>query len=420
MPIPLIIIGGGAAGLMAAATAAELEMPALLLERRHRLGLKLLMCGNNRCNISHDFSAGQMLHAYGEPVAAFLRPALEAFPPAQLRRWFQKLNLNTVVKQDDRIYPSSEKADDVLHAFADFLRDRHFPYVMNCPVREIRKREAGFEVITENGLSFEADRVLVATGGVSYPKTGSVGDGLKFASALGLKTTPLRAGLVAVETDLPWLVNTRDTDIPDVKVTVADNAGKTVAEIRGNLLCNPGILRGSAVFDATRLCARQNLTGFRLTLDLFPVGNVSLQRLPREVAMSLKGMPAAKLREIPVPVLAVRPLKEAIVTVGGVALQEIDPETMQSRKVPGLYFAGETLDVDGPTGGFNLHAAFATARLAINSMAPAIVGAQPRSKHSGRRENGPAYEKKRERFSPKDGQGRWDKRKGNGSRLGKW
>ena len=369
MAIRLLIVGGGAAGLMAAATAAERGIPAMLLERRHRLGLKLLLCGNNRCNISHDFTVPQMLRAYGEPVADFLRPALEAFPPAQLRRWFLGLNLKTVVKHDNRIYLASENADDVLHAFTDYLRDRKFPYALNCPVKAIRRGEAGFSVETETGLVFEAENLLVATGGASYPKTGSVGDGVSFAAQLGLKTTPLRAGLVAVETSLPWLAMCRDTDVPDVRMRVLDASGTERAGIRGNLLCNPGILRGSAVFDATRFCARQNLSDFRLVLDLFPKGELSLNRLPRELASALKAAKLPNLHEIPVPVTAVRPLKEAIVTVGGVACEEIDPETMQAHKVPGLYFAGETLDVDGPTGGFNLHAAFATARLAVTAVA---------------------------------------------------
>ena len=377
MAIPFIIIGGGAAGLMAAAAAAESGISGLLLERRHRLGLKLLMCGNNRCNISHDFSAPQMLNAYGAPVAGFLETAINAFPPSQLRRWFQNLNLKTVVKHDRRIYPASENADDVLHVFTDFLRDRKFPFALNCPVADIRFADGVFQIETENGLKFEAQNVLVATGGVSYPKTGSVGDGLKFASKLGIATTPLRAGLVAVETNLPWLAKMKDTDIPDVAITIQDAQGAVVSRIRGNLLCNPDVLRGSAIFDATRICARKNLSGFSLTLDLLPGGGSLNDRMPREVALALKGV--REIHSIKIPVLSVRPLKEAIVTVGGVSLNEIYSKTMECKSFPGLYFAGETLDIDGPTGGFNLHAAFATARLAVAAVAEKLGRKSSRS-----------------------------------------
>lgn len=388
MPDSLAIVGGGAAGLMAAVSAAEAGVPAVLLERRHRPGLKLLMCGNNRCNISHLADAAGMARLYGAPVGSFLRPALDAFPPDALRDWFARAGLRTIVRRD-RIYPASEDADDVLHCFLDRLRELKAPIALNCPVQNIVSLPGGgFSLTAENGFLFRADRVLIATGGVSYPKTGSVGDGLRFASALHHKVTPLRPGLAGMCVE-GWLADGKDCELTDVLATL-ESGGRVVGTTRGNVLCAGGILRGTAVFDASRLVARLQLRDFSLYFDLFPtrserevasaLGRGTLATclehlgIPRELSIPLAGeytrhAEAADFKRMPVRVSGIRPLKEAIVTVGGVSLEEIDPRTMQSRLCPGLYFAGEVMDVDGPTGGFNLHAAFATARLAVADIA---------------------------------------------------
>ena len=380
----LIIVGGGAAGLMAAITAGELGLKALVLERRHRPGLKLLITGNNRCNLSHLSPPEELLRAYGEPCAGFLRPAVEALPPQKLCNYLKINGLQTTTMRDGRVYPLSERADDVLHFFLDRLRELAVPLTLNCPVRDITALPSGgFRVTTESGFSLEANNILLATGGVSYPKTGSVGDGQRLAAQLGHTVTPLRAGLAGVDIDdniYNWLANGREDDIPDVALRVLSH-GETVATLRGNILCCGGILRGAAIFDATRLIARRNLRDFELRADFAP--NTPPQRLNAAVMARLlppalsEGLRRAmrtpndwaRLKDYPLSVQGIRPLKEAIVTVGGVSLEEIDPRTMQSKIRPGLYFAGELMDVDGPTGGYNLHAAFATARLAVQAIA---------------------------------------------------
>ena len=367
----LIIIGGGAAGLMAAAAASECRIPALLLERRHRPGLKLLLCGNNRCNISHDANAAQMLRDYGSPVGDFLRTAITAFPPERLRAWFSQAGLPTIVKRE-RIYPRSENADDVLHCFLDLMRERQLPYVLNCPVQSISSGDGLFTVTAENGLSFQAERVLLATGGFSYPKTGSVGDGQRMAAELRHTVVSPLPGLAGVDCDDPLFDLGEDDEIVDAAVTVI-SGGRAVAQTRGNILCCGGVLRGTAIFDATRAIARLKLDAFELELDFCPsmrTPPANLQRLPlpRELAARLARLHVS-VKAYPLRIEGIRPLKEAIVTVGGVSLQEINPDTMESKLVPGLYFAGEVMDIDGPTGGYNLHAAFATARLAIDSIA---------------------------------------------------
>lgn len=425
---PLIIIGGGAAGLMAAAVAGEAGLPAMLLERRHRPGLKLLMCGNNRCNISHGATAGEMAQSYGGEIGRFLSPALKAFPPSALRAWFSCSGLQTVVKRN-RIYPQTENADDVLHCFLDKLRDLRVPLVLNCPVAEIVRQENGYKVIAGNGVGFTASNVLIATGGVSYPKTGSVGDGQRFASQLGHKVTPLRAGLAGMEVSDEWLSAGHESDLPDVEATLY-SGDEVVARTSGNVLCAGGILRGTAIFDASRIIAHRQLRDFTLSLDLFPGikpgemegmcrqarGAQALESLlvrldmPGELAAPLArglvkwgGDVPSILKDMPVHVTGIRPLKEAIVTVGGVSLDQIDPETMESRICPGLYFAGEVMDVDGPTGGYNLHAAFATARLAVDDIVRKCGNGIPRRPSRPLEEYGePAPRQAQQKQSPRE------------------
>ena len=401
----LIIIGGGAAGLMATIAAREYKIPALLLERRHRPGLKLLLCGNNRCNISHDASAAQMLRDYGTPVGDFLKPAITAFPPDKLRDWFARMGLPTIVKRD-RIYPKTENSDDVLHCFLDIMREEQLPYVLNCPVKSIVKENDLFAVTTENGLIFHAEKVLLATGGFSYPKTGSVGDGQRIAAELNHTVIAPLPGLAGVDCEDRLLAFQQETDLPDVAVTVITN-GKPVARTRGNILCTGTILRGSAIFDTTRAIARQKLTSFTLQLDFCPAletppENFSRLPLPPALVQRLAKKPAW-VKAYNLQINGIRPLKEAIVSVGGVSLNEINPDTMESKILPGLYFAGEVMDIDGPTGGYNLHAAFATARLAVASMTRKVQTNSPRPTSKPPRPQSP-----RERYGdPRKTSRRW-------------
>jgi predicted Rossmann fold flavoprotein len=347
----LIIIGGGAAGLMAGAAAGEAGLRAVILERCPKAGRKLLMCGNNRCNITSALPVEQMLADYGDPLTQFLEPAIAAFSPGKLRDWFHKNGLVTKMQRDKRVYPQSERAIDVHRCFTDQLAKYNIGIMLNSPVQSFQALETGrsgghttfqasekgFCVTTEN-LELTAKYVLLCTGGVSYPKTGSVGDGQKFAATLGHKVLPYRPGLAGF--NLPRH-NLRATD--DVTLTILAD-GKPIAETQGALEIEKYGISGPAVIDACRIISRRTLK------------NVTFQ-------IRGAGIPACTITpEKP------RPLKEAMTTVGGVALGEVNPQTMESKKVPGLYFAGEVLDIDGPCGGYNLQAAFSTARLAVESI----------------------------------------------------
>jgi len=342
-PVSLAIVGGGAAGLFAAAAAKSRGIGCLVVERKARIGSKMLMTANGRCNFTKDISAERMLADIGEPVASFAAPALRACPPSMVAAGFKARGLRLRRMQDGRLFPASGKAADVVHVFGDLLRDESVPLLTNCPVTGIQQVKNGFIVAT-GGFTFWARNVLVATGGASFPKTGSVGDGQEFARRMGHRVEPLRAGLVGCETSDSAILAMSGARFECGASAALVVDGREAFRAQGEVEIEPWGVSGAAVYNCTRFAARRNIAMFDLRLET-PEGTWTVLR-PRT-----------------------RPLKEAIVTMGGVSLDEVNPETMESRKVPGLYFAGEVLDIDGPTGGYNLTLAFATARLAVESIA---------------------------------------------------
>jgi predicted flavoprotein YhiN len=338
----LIIIGGGAAGLMAGCAAGELGLKAVVLERKAKPGRKLLMCGNSRCNLTTNISESRMVQMFGEPVGPFLEPALNAFTPSMLQRWFAANGLRTVVKTGNKVYPHTERAADVLNLFTDLLRDQNVSLACSSVVQTLEKTKNGFRVTTDNFV-VEGKYVLIATGGISYPKTGSVGDGQEWAKKLGHSIEDYKPGLAGFEVD-PNVIKGRVGKIYE-KVTVdVISKGKVVGETRGVYEIEKWGVGGTALTDASRIVARHNLKDFVLKVNFFD----------------------GKTEEI--RPIQTRSIKEAMVTVGGISLDDINFQTLESRKCPGLYFAGEVMDVDGPTGGYNLQSAFSTARLAVSDI----------------------------------------------------
>ena len=341
-PVPLAIVGGGAAGLFAAVAAASRGVDCLVFERKARIGAKMLMTANGRCNFTKDITPDRMLADIGEPVASFVETAVRRCPPAMIAAGFKARGLKVKRMPDGRLFPASGKAADVVHIFGDQLRDSEVPIVSNCPVTAIQPMKNGFIVATR-AFTVWAEKVLVATGGASFPKTGSVGDGQEFARRLGHRVEPLRAGLVGCETRDRAITAQAGARYETGSSAAVLLDGREVFRAEGEVEIESWGLSGAAVYNCTRYAARRGLHGFDLLIDT-PAGSWKVSR--------------------PTP----RPLKEAIVTMGGVALDEIDPATMESRKTPGLFFAGEVLDIDGPTGGYNLTLAFATAWLAVEAI----------------------------------------------------
>lgn len=340
--VKLAIVGGGAAGMFAAAVAADRKIPCVLIERKARLGSKVLMTANGRCNFTKDISSEQFLADVG-PCAAFVAEAVRECGPRQIIRGFKSLNVPLRRMADGRMFPADGKAATIVHAFGDLLRDEDVPILTNCPVTEIVPlKEGGFLVETKN-FSICAENVLLATGGVSYPKTGSVGDGQNFARALGHRIVPFRPGLIGLETNDHRITSLAGRRFEDGRAKILDAHGKTLFDYRGEIDCERFGLSGAAVYNCQRWIEHKGLTDYTI-----------------EVWFAHERLQFRNLRP--------RPVKEAIVTIGGVSLDDVNARTMESKKIPGLYFAGEVLDIDGPTGGYNLTLAFATARKAVASI----------------------------------------------------
>ena len=340
-PVKLAIVGGGAAGMFAAAVAAERRIPCVLIERKARLGSKVLMTANGRCNFTKDISPEQFLADVGE-AKDFVAAAIRECPPRKIISGFKSLNVPLRRMADGRMFPADGKATTIVHAFGDLLRDNEVPILTNCAVTGIQPQKNGFIVATKN-FTLWAENVLLATGGVSYPKTGSVGDGQNFAKALGHRIVPYQPGLIGMETNDRRITSLAGRRFEDGRAKVIGPDGATLFDHKGEVDCESFGLSGAAVYNAQRFIAHKKLRDFTL-----------------EVWFEHNRLQFKNLRP--------RPVKEAIVTIGGVATDEIDPRTMESKLVPHLYFAGEEMDVDGPTGGYNLTLAFATARKAVVSI----------------------------------------------------
>jgi len=337
-PVKLAIVGGGAAGMFAASVAADRDLSCVLIERKARLGSKVLMTANGRCNFTKDLSPEQFLADIG-PARDFVAEAVRACPPRRLIAGFKSLNVPLRRMPDGRMFPADGKAATIVHAFGDLLRDSEVPILTNCAVTGLQPQKNGFIVATKN-FTLWAENVLLATGGVSYPKTGSVGDGQDFAKALGHRLVPYQPGLIGLETNDCRVTSLAGQRFEDGRAKVLSPDGATLFDYRGEVDCESFGLSGAAIYNCQRFIVHRGLKDY--TIEVW-FGHSRLQ--------------FRNLRP--------RPVKEAIVTIGGVATDEIDPHTMESKLVPHLYFAGEVMDIDGPTGGYNLTLAFATARLAV-------------------------------------------------------
>ncbi len=402
----VLIVGAGAAGLFAALTAARRGRDVLVLEKMPRAGLKLGITGKGRGNLTNLCEVDEFL-ANVPGNGRFLRPALYGFTPQQAVEAFAEVGVETKVERGKRVFPVSEKAPLVARTLVHAVREAGAQLRLNAPVTEILLAEGrAVGVRLEGGEEVAGSAVLVATGGASYPATGSTGDGYRLAAACGHSITELRPSLVPLETQESWPRDCQGLTLKNVEVQAWSGPRSRYREL-GEMLCTHFGVSGPLVLTASR-----HLVGVahpRLTIDLKPGLTPERldARLQRELAAGagrhLKNLLEALLPKRLIPVVLAgaqappdisgrdvtkvqrrrlgetlkrlelhitrpRPLAEAAVTAGGVSTREINPGTMESRLAPGLFFAGEVIDVDGYTGGFNLHIAWATGRLAGDRM----------------------------------------------------
>ena len=392
-----IIIGGGPAGMFAAITAASRGQKVLLLERNDRLGKKLLITGKGRCNVTNDCTAQEVLQNTPRN-GRFLFSALAAFPPEKAMAFFEANGCALKTERGNRVFPVTDKAISVLDCLQNELR-RQKVTVKTARVREIITLEGrAVGVKTQNEVIL-SDWVILATGGASYPTTGSTGDGYDMAQKLGHTIVPAVGSLVPLETAGTDAQDMQGLSLRNVGVKVLNAKGKVLYKDFGELLFTHFGISGPTVLSAS--CHLRG-EGCRLVIDLKPALEenklddrilrdmemyknramenalidllpksmipVVLRRLEIDPQMQANSLTKQKrramvelLKGFSLEITGKRPVAEAIITSGGIKVSEIDPKTMESKKVPGLYFAGEVIDCDAYTGGFNLQIAWATA-----------------------------------------------------------
>ena len=392
-----IVIGGGPAGMFAAITAAEQGSKVLLLERNDRLGKKLLITGKGRCNVTNDCSAQEILQNTPRN-GRFLYSAMTAYPPEKVKSFFEDRGCALKTERGNRVFPVTDKAQSILDCLQTQLRSSGVT-VKTSRVKSITTLDGSVSgVRTQEGF-FEARKVILATGGASYPTTGSTGDGYTMAQNLGHTIVPAEGSLVPLETAGTDCQDMQGLSLRNCAVKLLNAKSKVLYKDFGELLFTHFGVSGPTVLSAS--CHLKG-EGCRLVIDLKPALEdnklderiqrdlemyknrsmenaltdllprsmipVVLRRLEIDPEMQANSLTKQKrramvelLKAFSVEITGKRPVTEAIITSGGVKVSEIDPKTMESKKVPGLYFAGEIIDCDAYTGGFNLQIAWATA-----------------------------------------------------------
>jgi predicted Rossmann fold flavoprotein len=400
----VVVIGAGAAGLLAAARSAHRGRRTLLVEKNRRPGVKILMSGGTRCNLTHATDRRGIVDAFGDQ-GPFLHSALAALGPDELVAMFNAAGVATKVEPGGKVFPVSNRALDVLQALEQMLADSGAQLLLDAPVAAVERRGDAYAVVAAR-REILAEKIVLTVGGQSYPGAGTTGDGYAWAKALGHKIVPPRPALVPLTSPERWLADLRGVTAPDVRVRVAEAGAKPLAERRGSFLFTHFGLSGPAVMDLSRVITeRPQATDWRLICDFVPglregelteklgaqaaaagkrgvaaiVGDLVPRRLgdallaramlpsDRRAAELSRGERTALVQALKGTAISIAGslgFKKAEVTAGGVALDEVDSRTMQSKLAPGLFIAGELLDVDGPIGGYNFQAAFSTGWLA--------------------------------------------------------
>ena len=397
MTYDVVIIGGGPAGMFAAITAAKRGRSVLLLERNDRLGKKLLITGKGRCNVTNDCDSAEILQNIPRN-GRFLYSAMTEFPPKRIMDFLEDAGCRLKTERGNRVFPVTDKSQSVLDALQNEMR-RYGVTVRSARVKKILTDDSGVcGVETDRGV-YSSRSVILATGGVSYPTTGSTGDGYAMAKTLGHTIIEPQGSLVPLETAGGDCPDMQGLALRNVSVKLLNAKGKVLYKDFGELLFTHFGVSGPTVLSAS--CHLKG-GGCKLVIDLKPaldegklnerilrdldmyqnraMENALIDLLPRsmipvvlrrlEIDPTLQANSLTKqkrralvelLKAFAVDITCKRPVSEAIITSGGVKTSEIDPKTMESKLVSGLYFAGEIIDCDAYTGGFNLQIAWATA-----------------------------------------------------------
>ena len=408
----VIVIGGGAAGMMAAIAAAEDGHQVTLLEKNEKLGKKIYITGKGRCNLTNNCEVEDLLEATCVNQK-FLYSAFYGFTSQDTIEFFENSGMKTKTERGNRVFPVSDHSSDVILALNRRLKECGVRICLHTEAAGILTKESSGEksgvcvcgVRKKDGTRLEADAVIVATGGLSYASTGSTGDGYRFAKELGLRVTECSPSLVPIEAAEEWVPRLQGLSLRNVEVTIFDGKKELYREFGEMLFTHYGvtgplILTASSViqkklaghplamrinlkpalseeqldarilreFEAAKNKQFKNVIGTLYPAKLIPV-IIELCGIPEEKPVHDISKEERKhlveiTRQFPLTLTRLRGYNEAVVTRGGVSVKEIDPGTMESKKISGLYFAGEVLDLDAVTGGFNLQIAWATGHAA--------------------------------------------------------
>ncbi|MBI5048926.1 MAG: NAD(P)/FAD-dependent oxidoreductase [Deltaproteobacteria bacterium] len=396
----VIVIGGGAAGIMAAGRAAELGADVTLLEKMKSLGIKISITGKGRCNLTSGEDMDKFIEAFG-PNGKFLINVFAKFFSHDLINFFESIGIKTILERGQRIFPLSGSAKDVVRAMVTYLNKEGVKIITGTTVNKILAQDNKvIGVDTDKGV-FYGDAAILATGGASYPETGSTGDGYAMAKKLGHTIIPIRPALVPLEVKEAYVKELQGLALNNVLASVYLNGDK-VAEAFGEMLFTHFGLSGPIILTLSKTVVDSLAHGkVEISIDIKPAvsrekldarflreikehGNKNIDNLLKNllpqsmipVIIKLAGISPDKkvhqltaqeraelvsiLKDTKFTITRSRPMQEAIVTAGGISIKEIDPKTMESKIVKGLYICGEIIDVDAKTGGYNLQAAFST------------------------------------------------------------
>ena len=400
----IIVIGGGAAGMMAALTAARGGASVALLERNPKLGRKLYITGKGRCNVTNHCSTQEVLDNTPRN-SRFLYGAMTRTPPDWVEDFFRQEGVPLKVERGNRVFPVSDRAADIIDALVRALRRSHVTVLQDRAQKVLTGEDGSVCGVAGERGEYPCKAVILATGGASYPATGSTGDGYSMARELGHTVVEAKPSLVPLEAEGDLCKRMQGLSLKNVVLKVKNRKGKVRFQEQGELLFTHFGLSGPLVLSASAHLRDFDKDSYQAVIDLKPaldeekldarlvrelsenankdMQNVAASLVPRlmiPVLLERSGIPPEQkahdvtkgerrrlletLKGLTIPIKGPRPIAEAIITSGGVKVGEIDPKTMASKKAPGLFFVGELIDVDAYTGGFNLQIAWATGRAA--------------------------------------------------------
>ena len=414
MKTSLLVIGGGAAGLMAAGSAAHEGVETIVLERNERPARKLMITGKGRCNVTNNCPSLQELISNVPRNGRFLYGAFSRFMPSDVIDFFEDRGVELKTERGNRVFPVSDNAADIVDALTGYAKSRA-RFMTGRAVKLLTEDSSVIGVETEQGDAIYADKIIIATGGLSYPGTGSTGDGYDLAKQAGHKITELLPSLVPLEIHEGFCSSLMGLSLRNTAIKVVDTEnGKTVYTDFGEMLFTHFGVSGPMILSASAHMRNMKSGKYKIYIDLKPaltleqldarilrdfsentnknfinalnsllpkklvpvivkLSGINLSTKVNQITKEQRKALAQLLKGMCITVTGFRPVAEAIITSGGVDISQINPKTMESKLINGLYFAGEVIDADAYTGGFNLQIAFSTGRLAGLSVAEAVI-----------------------------------------------